>query len=270
VDLVRARVAFRERSLLDVLDLAVRFCATHAGAYARLSLVTIAPGFAASWIGGHVGGWLLAWAVAIPGAAMADAPFVALASRLVFADHARVRDVARETLRATPRLALVRFVQSLALLASASVMLVPWIWLGGVLLFLPEVAILEGARLGATWSRAANVATSRLAVAVGTMLLLTTVVVGVTLLADVAGREVLQTVLQFSPPPSMFREGWSALALAGFWGVVPFRATTRFFVYLDIRTRVEGWDIQTRFGALAVREQTERAVRVASVPPRAA
>ena len=32
------------------------------------------------------------------------------------------------------------------------------------------------------------------------------------------------------------------------------RATTRFFVYLDVRTRAEGWDIQTRFAALARRD----------------
>ena len=35
MDLMRARVALRERPLLDVLDLAVRFCAAHAGAYAK-------------------------------------------------------------------------------------------------------------------------------------------------------------------------------------------------------------------------------------------
>ena len=78
-------------------------------------------------------------------------------------------------------------------------------------------------------------------------------VVATALLADVAGREVLDSVLEVKPPPSMFEEGGSVLALLGFWSVLPIRATARFFVYLDVRTRSEGWDIQTRFAALAAR-----------------
>ena len=69
-----------------------------------------------------------------------------------------------------------------------------------------------------------------------------------------AGRELLGSLFEVRPPPSIFREGVSTLALLGFWMVLPLRATTRFFVYLDIRTRTEGWDIQTRFAALAARE----------------
>ena len=77
------------------------------------------------------------------------------------------------------------------------------------------------------------------------------------MLADWAGREVLQQVLEVKPPPSMFREGWSVLALVGWWAVQPLLQTARFFVYLDIRTRTEGWDIQTRFAAIAARAEAE-------------
>jgi hypothetical protein len=73
------------------------------------------------------------------------------------------------------------------------------------------------------------------------------------MLADVAGREMLQGLLEVRPPPSMFHEGISWLALVGWWGSVPWLATARFFVYLDTRTRTEGWDIQTRFAAIAAR-----------------
>ena len=34
-------------------------------------------------------------------------------------------------------------------------------------------------------------------------------------------------------------------------------ATARFFLYLNVRTRTEGWDIQTRFAQLAMREGAE-------------
>ena len=51
----------------------------------------------------------------------------------------------------------------------------------------------------------------------------------------------------------MWSDGWSVLSLLGFWLFVPYVVTARFFVYLDVRTRSEGWDIQTRFLALAAR-----------------
>jgi hypothetical protein len=34
---------------------------------------------------------------------------------------------------------------------------------------------------------------------------------------------------------------------------IPYVATARFLAYLDLRTRSEGWDIQTRFAAIALR-----------------
>jgi hypothetical protein len=254
VDLIHARVALRERPLPEVLDLSIRFCVAHAGAYARLSAVAIVPAFAASWAAARVGGWLLGWPVAIVLAAMVDAPFVALASRLVFADEARVRDVVRAATTVAPGLAAVRCAQGLAFALSLLLAGMPWLWLGSVLLFLPEVVVVERSTVGAAWGRAYGIAHGRLGVATAATILLSVLVVGATLLADVAGRELLGSLLEVRPPPPVFRDGVSALALLGFWTVLPLRATTRFFVYLDIRTRTEGWDIQTRFAALAARE----------------
>ncbi len=253
MDLIRARVALRERSLLDVTDLAVRFCAANAGAYARLSLVVLVPALAASWLAARAGGWFAGWAVAIATAAFADAPFLALASRLVFADEARARDALRAAAGALPRLAAVRIVQAVALAMSALLLFLPWLWVGGVLLFLPEVVVLEQASVGAAWARAQRVAQAHLGVAVAAMMLLALMAAGSALLADTAGRELLENLLEVKPPHSVFDGGVSGLALLGFWLTLPLRATIRFFVYLDVRTRTEGWDIQTRFAALAAR-----------------
>ena len=86
-----------------------------------------------------------------------------------------------------------------------------------------------------------------------TMLLLGLAPAATAMLADVAGREVLQSIFEVKPPPSMFRVGGSWLALLGWWATLPLLASARFFVYLDIRTRTEGWDIQTRFAEIAAR-----------------
>jgi hypothetical protein len=41
--------------------------------------------------------------------------------------------------------------------------------------------------------------------------------------------------------------------MLGFWIFVPFCACSRFFIYLNLRTKIEGWDIQARFLALTLR-----------------
>ncbi len=264
MDLNRARVTLRERALLDVLDLSLRFAATHAGPYARLSLAVLVPGFLASWAATRLGGWWLAWTVALVLAAFASAPYVALASRLVFAERVAVREALSLALRALPSLLGVRLLELLALAASVAMSLLPWIWIGTVLLFVVEVVVLERPGVVAAMGRAQRVATTHFGAVMGAMLLLTTVPVAAALLADVAGREILQSVLEIRPPPSMFRLGGSWLALAGFWGAVPLVATARFFVYLDVRTRSEGWDIQTRFAALASRGEGDGVARRAA------
>jgi hypothetical protein len=258
MDLMRARVALRERPLLDVLDLAVRFCAAHAGAYAKMSAAVLVPAFAVSWAAGHLVNWWLGWTVTVTVTAFAGAPFVALASRLVFAESVGTGEALRIALRAVPGLIGVRILQAMALGASLVMAGLPWIWLGTILLFVVEVLVLEGSGAGGTLGRAQRIANAHFSDAALTMLLLALAPVSAAMLADVAGREVLKGVLEVKPPPSMFREGGSWLALLGWWATLPLLQTARFFVYLDIRTRTEGWDIQTRFAAIAARADAER------------
>jgi hypothetical protein len=259
MDLMRARVALRERPLLDTFDLAIRFCAAHAWAYTKLSLVVLVPAFVVSWGAARVGGWWLGWSVTVVVTAFAGSPFVALASRLVFADAVGTREALGIALRAVPRLIGVRILQAMALGASLVMLGLPWFWLGTILLFVVEVLVLEQGGVGSTLGRAQRVANAHFADAVLTMLLLGAAPVAAAMLADVAGREILQGLLEFKPPPSMFRAGGSWLALLGWWATVPLLQTARFFVYLDIRTRTEGWDVQTRFAAIAARAEAERA-----------
>jgi hypothetical protein len=253
MDLMRARVALRERPLLDVLDLALRFCAAHWTAYAKVSCAVITPAFALSWAVARAGGWWLGWLSVVVMTAFAGAPFVALASRLVFADEVTVRESLGIALRATPRLAGVRFIQLLGLGASLLLLGLPWLWAGTSLLFVVEVIVLEQTSVGASLGRAQRIANAHFGTALLTMVLLALAPAGVAALTDVAGRELLQEMLEVRSPRSMFADGGSSLALLGWWLSLPVLATARFFVYLDIRTRTEGWDIQTRFAAIATR-----------------
>jgi hypothetical protein len=256
MDLVRAHVALRERPLLDVLDLTVRFCTAHAGAYARLSLAVLLPALAVSWAVARVGGWTLGWAAAVVIGAFADAPFVALASRFVFEDTVRARDAFAIAARALPKLLLVRGIQVLAIVCSSVLLGLPWLWAGTITLFVVEVIVLEQAGVRPAIARASRIARARFGSAFPTMVLLLVAPIGAALVADIAGREVLEGILEVKPPPPVFAAGGSVLALIGWWAAVPLLTTARFFVYLDIRTRTEGWDIQTRFAAIAASAAT--------------
>lgn len=251
----RARVALRERPLVDVVDLAIRFCAVHAAAYAKVALVVVVPAFAVSLAAAEAGGWALGWITAIVLAALADAPFVALASRLVFTDRVRAREVVRLSARALPGIALARAAQLVVLLGCCMLAGLPWVWAGPHLVFVVEVLVLEQPHVGGAVRRAARIGKARFGEALSAMVVLLLVRAAFTAFANLAGRELCASLLELKPPPSMFVVGGSWLGLAGWWCAVPLVASARFLVYLDIRTRTEGWDVQTRFAALAAVER---------------
>jgi hypothetical protein len=64
---------------------------------------------------------------------------------------------------------------------------------------------------------------------------------------------VLEDLLEITPPPSITETKGSVLAMVSYWAFVPFGATCRFLVYVNARTRTEGWDVQTSFAAIASR-----------------
>jgi hypothetical protein len=163
----------------------------------------------------------------------------------------RTLEALRTARGALPALLGARLTQLLALVAGVAVAGLPWLWMGPRLLFVVEAIVLERAGFRVALKRAARIAGARFGAALGAMVLLLVARVAATVLGDAGGREVLSQVLQIDPPRSLFDAGGSWMALAGFWLGLPLASTARFFVYLDVRTRTEGWDIQTRFAALA-------------------
>ncbi len=267
MDLKQARVTLRERSLLDVLDLAILFLSANKGVYARTMLAVLVPCFAATWAMALWAGWGWGWATAIVLAIGAQAPFTALASRLVFADDVRARDALKLALKASPRIVIARVAQVIAIAASAAMLLVPAIYVGGVTLFVGEVALLEGATVGRAFGRAQRIAGAQLGDAVFGAIVLGALPWAGAILTDIAGRVVVHELLEIVSPAPLFAEGGSALALAGFWLAIPFAASARFLFYIGFRTRSEGWDIQTRFAAIAARATTDDAAPVSFRAP---
>ena len=251
---MEVRVVLRARPLLDVVDLALRFVAEHWSFYARAMLVVIVPAYACTlWIGMN-DDWAVAWAVSIVLGAFAQAPFTLLASKLVFEDDASVRAALGASLRLLPRLAIARFTQALSLVLSAVVCMVPMFYAGPAVLFLPEVALLEGVGIGTALTRSQRLAFANAGDSMLVWLMLACAsVCSVFLLGDYVSRLVLENLFEVSAPESTFSAGGSYTALFGFWAAIPLIATMRFFFYLNTRTQIEGWDIQARFLALMLR-----------------
>jgi hypothetical protein len=259
MDVLRARVALRERSLPEVLDLVVRFVFSRKAAFAKVAAFVLLPGYALTLAFAEVAGWAWGWVAAVALGSLAQAPFTALASRHVFADVVRTRDVLRASLKVLPTLVGVRILQALAMGPSMLLLLLPVLWVGTIMLFVVEVVVLEHSSAGAAFGRASRLSGTRFADGMLAFLVLSLIPFVITLVSDVAGRALLQDFLQIQPPPPVWTTGGGWLSLLGFWVSIPFTATARFFVYLDFRTRSEGWDIQTRFAALVQRSVSEHA-----------
>jgi hypothetical protein len=253
MDLSRARIVLRQRSVLDGLDLAVRFLVRHAGSYARVSVVAVLPAALVSWGVARAVGWAWGWLATILLALLVQTPFTCLAARLVFQPEVPVRDVLDTSLRALPRVLGLRVVQLVAVGIGLMLLLVPGVWIGVSLFFIVEVAVLERASFGVAISRSLRIAAGQSGQVLVAVLALLGLHLGAIVLGDEVGRAILVDLFQFSAPESLWTAGGSSLALLGFWLFVPYLATARFLVYIDLRTRSEGWDIQTRFAAIALR-----------------
>ncbi|WP_394823303.1 hypothetical protein [Pendulispora albinea] len=248
-----ARVVLRQRNVLDVVDLAMRFVALHGRAYAWLSLLVLVPSAAVTWLIGEGAGWGWGWFAGFFLSLLAGAPFTVLASRLMFTDKVRTRDVLLAALRTVPRLIVARVVQTISVGLAAFFFVLPAAWVQALLLFLPEVLLLEQAKVIPAMARAGRIAHAQVGNVVIGVLLMTAFTFGTPFLVDACGRMLLDGLLEVHPPDALTSAGGGALSTLGFWMAVPFVTTIRFLLYIDLRTRTEGWDIQTRFAALAAR-----------------
>jgi hypothetical protein len=256
VNILEARVVLRDRTLLDVVDLALRFSVRHGKTYAKVALVVLLPPFLLTWWVGLHAGWGWSWVLALAIAPFTAAPFTSLASRLLFEETAGARDAVRAGLGALPRLLVVRATELFALGAGLTMFVLPAAWFLGLFVFTSEVVVLERATVGTALGRLQRMLAGQSGEVITAGLLVTALHVAAAFLGDLVGRSVLEELLQITPPPSMLAAHGSALGLAGFFAFVPFGATCRFLVYINVRTRTEGWDVQTKFAAIAARGAT--------------
>ena len=183
---------------------------------------------------------------------------VLYASRVVFEEGVTVKSVLAASLRSLPGLALARFMQFACIAIGLAFFVVPAAWIGATLLYLGEAFSLERGGAMHAFSRTQRLAGAAFGDAMLGAGLLVTLHAAATLLGDVAGRSALDGLFATTPPEPVWSRGGSLLATVGFWCFVPYAATVKFLLYLNVRTRSEGWDVQTRFAALARRADDDR------------
>jgi len=250
------RVALRPRSPFEVFDLTLRFVRERARPLAWLALVTVVPAWLVAW--------LLAWLVPSPWVALVfavvvgpliHAPFTVLGGRLLFDDHGSAVQALRDTLKVWAGLLLT-------LLAELFTWVLSCTGLGLILLpglvYLPETALLERVDLGRGLHRSLRLASGQVGVAVMAALSRWILLAWGGFTGELAGQFLVGFVLQLGAPfGSLFDGVATPYVLLGLLATHPLFALYRLLLYVDVRTRMEGWDLQVGLRALGLQGELE-------------
>lgn len=235
-------MVLRPRDVLEAVDVCLAMFHAFAAPYLRLGLVVVGPVAVVLAIAAIASGgaWWLLFAPFVVAPAL-QAPFTLLTGRLLFSDGVRVRDVLRDLGgRAGAWLA--------ATLVRGALGLVPVLGAAGV--WLPETALLERVPVGVGLQRCWRLAGGHFGTALvgslsGTVLTAWGVAVG-----ESTGQAIVGFVLQLGEPfGSLWAGQLTPYALVGAVAVQPAIAVYRLVLYVDVRTRLEGWDLQVALRA---------------------
>ncbi|HJZ85661.1 MAG TPA: hypothetical protein VKN99_10850 [Polyangia bacterium] len=262
MNILDSRVVLRLRTVPDILDLAFRYVAGPGErVFLRLTAAVLVPCFAVCVALRYALGWdwVWVWFLAIALGGIAQGAFTVGAGQLLFSDSVRARDVLARFARRLPSYLVALFLTRLAMALGGFllfVLLVP-AWLRAE--FVHEASLLEGASPGQAYARSARFIKRQGGPALGLLCSLLLAQFGFVVAAELLGQGLVEFVLQLGQPlGSLWSDGGSVYALAGFFLSVPYVAAARFLKYTDIRTRKEGWDIQLKFTALQAADEAHR------------
>jgi hypothetical protein len=233
------RVALRPRSPLEVADLACAMVRDNWRPYLRLAAtLLVVPALACGaigWFAPWAGPWLLA-ATLLAGPLL-EAPFTTMSGRLLFEPQVAVTAVLRDTIARSPALLLLTVLRGtlgfVPLIADAA------------LLFVAEAALLERGSVTRSLQRSLSLAAAQPSPAMFGALSWYVLVGWCGLVGEYGGQTLVRDVLQLGEP---FGTAWSGAVtpylVCGVMAARPLHAIYRLLLYVDARTRGEGWDLQ--------------------------
>ena len=239
------RVALRPRGPLEVFDLGLALLQAHPGVFFRMALLWVLPvaalGSALALLGyGSVAVWSLPVLFAL-----VQAPVTLLTGRLLFAEGVRVRDVLRELARSPVSFGAAWLWQTGALALGLLCVGVGAMVSVPATIYVAEAALLEKVGALSSLRRSSRLASANL----GNALVASVAWVGLSvwgaLTAEAAGQSIVGFVLQFGAPFGALQEGdVTPFVVFGLVAAQPLFAVYKLLLYVDTRTRVEGWDLQ--------------------------
>ncbi len=246
------RVVLRARDPFEVFDLTLRLARERWRTFAALLGWTVAPwvvvaAVVAWFTDGHWALLLLPLVLATP----IQAPFTLAAGRLLFTEELSQREVLGALWERLGTLVGTWFLGMGAWLASSltcGLALPPVLaWL----CYLTETALLERVSLSRCLRRSMRLSGAHMGIAfaaAGSRFFFTA---WFALLGELTGHAVVNWVLQLGEPFGSMWEGQvTPYLVAGILLAQPVHAVYRLLLYVDIRTRVEGWDLQVALRAV--------------------
>lgn len=245
-------IVLRPRGPLEVFDLTWRFLRETWRPQLRMLAVTLLPVAVLAFVlcGIYRGrpSLLLLPLLLAPWMQM---PFTLLTGRLLFDRNTRIRDVLRELLPRTG-----------SLLGGQLVALIGWVFgigCGGfifllpirmALQFLPEVLLLERLSVFGALRRVGRLAGASAGPALVGVFVRVALALWCAIVAETTGQALFEHVLRLGQPFGAAQEGTvTPFLLVGLLLSQPLHAVFRVLLYVDIRTRSEGWDLQVALRA---------------------
>lgn len=182
-----------------------------------------------------------------------QAPTTLMSARLLFTDEHRVRDAIRSATKAIPELITISFWQLLATLIAVATCLYGAIPALGGVLYTWETGLLEGVAPSRILRRSARLALGAPADAVTGAIAPIGLTVWCAVVAEATAQTLISFVLQAGTPFGAISDGTvTPWFLLGMLLAQPLIAIYRLLLYVDARTRTEGWDLQVGLRAAAL------------------
>jgi hypothetical protein len=198
---------------------------------------------------------LWAWMIVPLLAPVFATPLVTTVGHLVFTPKVAFGVVAAQTLRRMFPFALLFLVNRVIVLAGLCLLVVPGLYLWRSSWFLGPIVLLEGSPLGASFRRGRRFAIGFhghvLAHAANAAVLLGYLGVAFASLLHFLVAKVFGLSFAAVANLTVLDSYYHMVGLIGFALAAPFVTLVWFFVYLDVRTRKEGWDLEISFRARA-------------------
>lgn len=252
------RVVLRPRGPLEVFDLSLRLLRAHPGVFARLTALLVLPLALVLGLGAWLTGGQLAWLAApVLVAPALQAPFTLLGGRLLFADTFTVRQVLRELVSRPGAFLAVPGWIGLAQLSGVAMCGFGWPLTLAVAAFVTEAALLERSPAGKAMGRSLRLAGFNPGIAIAASMGWAGLTVWGAAVGEATGQAVVGSILQLGAPFGTATDGIvTPYLLAGALVIQPVYAVYRLLLFVDVRTRVDGWDLQVglRAAGLAASE----------------